>query len=177
MGLLGSKLFWGSLLGLLASAGLLVLGVGYLALVVYSGLVTGTPVVGVLVDVAVPALAGFALLVVLLVGSVVGLALSVVRHASLPRSERVAALAERAEREYPALGALGLSDLLSPPEPSADERAERALADLKRRYVEGDLTEDEFERKVDRLVAADSIDAARADRERRRVVEDDPEDR
>lgn len=51
--------------------------------------------------------------------------------------------------------------LLTPPEPSADEQAEQALAELKRQYVDGEIAEAEFERKVDRLVANGSIDEVR----------------
>lgn len=150
---------------------------GYLGLVVYSGLVTGTPIVEVLIDVAVPALVGIALLLVLLVVSGVGLLWTLVRNASLPRSERIASAVARIEREYSPVGTVGLADLLAPPEPSAGERAERALADLKAQYVNGEIAEGEFERKVDRLVANESIDEVRADRERRRVVEGEAERR
>ena len=99
MGLLTNKLLWACLLGILLSGGLLLVLAGYLALVVYTGLVSGTPIVDVLVDVAVPALVGTSVLVVLLVVSVVGLLWTVVQNASVPRSERVASLVERVERE------------------------------------------------------------------------------
>ncbi|MFC6726256.1 SHOCT domain-containing protein, partial [Halobium palmae] len=79
---------------------------------------------------------------------------------------------ERAERAYPPLRTLGLSDRLSPPEPSAEERARRTLEVLKRQYVEDEIGEAEFERRVDRLVANESIDEVEASRERRRVVEE-----
>ncbi|WP_226482585.1 SHOCT domain-containing protein [Natrinema amylolyticum] len=171
MGLLRNKWLWLSALGVLVSGGLLLAVVGYLGVLVYSGLVSGTPIVTRLLEIAVPVLVTVALLVGLLAVSTVGVLWVLVQNASLPRSERVATLAERLEREYAPLRLLGLSEFLSPPEPSADERAEEALADLKQRYVAGELTEAEFERKVDRLVAADSIDEARAARERNRVVD------
>lgn len=173
MALLKNKLLWVSLLGVVLSGGLLVVVVGYLGLVVYTGVMTGTPIVGELLDVAVPTIVAVALLVVLLVLSGFGVVWTLVRNASLPKSARVASLAGRLEREYAPLRTLGLSDLFAPPEPSADERAERALADLKRQYVDGEISEAEFERKVDGLVANDSIDEVRAARERRRVVADD----
>lgn len=172
MSLLKRKSLWAALLGVVLSGGLLLLAVGYLGLVVYLGVMSGTPIVAVLLDVAVPALAAIGLLVALLTVSGVALLWVLVQSASLPRSERIAALAGRLEREYPPLRTLGLSELFAPPEPSADDRAERALADLKRQYVDGEITEAEFERRVDRLVAAESIDEVRAARERRRVVED-----
>lgn len=171
MGLLRSKSFWASVLGVLVSGGLLLVAAGYLALVAYTGLVSGAPV-SALLEGAVPAVAAIAVLVVLLVLSGVGLAWSLVRNASVPRSERVASLAERLEREYPPLRVAGLSDLLAPPEPSEEERAERALDDLKRRYVDGELSEAEFERKVDRLVQNETVDEARAARERREVLDE-----
>jgi uncharacterized membrane protein len=170
MGLLKNKWLWVAALGVLLSAGLLVVLVGYVGLVVYTALLTGAPIVSTLVDIALPTLLGLAVLTVLFAVSLVGLLYVLVQNASLPRSERIAALAERAEKEYSPLKVVGLSDLLTPPEPSADEQAERALARLKQQYVDGELSEEEFERKVDRLVSNDSIDEARAARERREVT-------
>lgn len=40
---------------------------------------------------------------------------------------------------------------------------------MKQQYVAGEISEAEFERKVDRLVANDSLDGAEAARERQRV--------
>jgi hypothetical protein len=173
MALIKNKWLWTAALGLVLSTGLLLVAVGYLGLVVYTGLVTGTPLVDVLVDVAVPAVVGIGLLTAIFAVSGVGFLWVFVRNASLPRSQRVASLVGRLEREYSPVGAVGVADLLAPPEPSADERAERALADLKQRYVEGELSEAEFERKVDRLVANDSVDEVRAARERRSVVDEE----
>ncbi|WP_225332680.1 SHOCT domain-containing protein [Halomicrobium urmianum] len=172
MGVLRSKWFWASALGLLVSGGLLLVAVGSLALVVLTGLAGGASPVALLVEAAVPALAAAVILVPLLALSVVGLLWSLARNASLPRSDLVANAAERLEREYPPLRTVGLSDLLAPPEPSPAEREERALDDLKRRYVNGDLTEAEFERKVDRLVENETVDEARAARERREVLDE-----
>lgn len=171
MSLVRNKWLWVALLGVLLSGGLLVLTVGYVAVVAYSALVSTTSLVGVLLDIAVPVLVALAVLLTVFVGSGIGLLWVLVRHASV-RSERVASLAERVEREYPPLRAVGLSDVLAPPEPSAEEQAEAALADLKQQYVEGEISEAEFERKVDRLVATDSIDEARAAAERRELERD-----
>ncbi len=170
MGLLKNKWLWVAALGVLLSGGLAVVLVGYVGLVVYTALLTGAPVVSTLVELALPTLLGLAVLTALFAVSLVGLLYVLVQNASLPRSERIAALAARAEKEYSPLRIVGLSDLLAPPEPSADERAEQALARLKQQYVDGDLSEEEFERKVDRLVSNDSIDEARAARERREVT-------
>lgn len=171
MGLLQDKRMWAGLVGSILSGGLLLVAVGYLALVVYSGLVSGTPIVQVLLDIAVPALLGIGSLFALFVVSCIVLVWALVRSASLPRSDRLASIADRLENEYPPLRIVGLSEFLEPPEPSAEERAEDALAALKRQYVDGQITEAEFERKVDQLVANESIDEARAARERRRVVD------
>jgi hypothetical protein len=156
-------------------SGGLLLVVGYVGLVVYSGLVSGTSIVSTLVDIAVPTLGGVAVLVVLFVVSVVGGLWVLVQNASVPRNARIASLADRVEREYSPLGPVGLAELLMPPEPSADERAEQALATLKQQYVDGEITEAEFERRVDRLVRNDSIDEVRAARERRLAIDADTE--
>lgn len=169
MGVLSNRWFWLSLFGLLLSGGLLLVGLGYVALVVYSGLVGGTPIVSILLDLALPVVGGVAVLLVVFSLSLVGLLWVLVQNASLPRSEGLGRLARRLERQYPPLRAIGLADLLTPPEPTAEEQAEQALAELKQQYVSGEISEAEFERKVDRLVANDSLDEAQAARERERV--------
>jgi hypothetical protein len=162
-----------SLVGLVISLGLLVALVGYLGVVVYAALVGGGPLVGPLVELALPFFVGLAVLLSVATLSGIGLTVAILRRLSLPRSERVHAVVDSLEREYSPLDSVVFADFLAPPEPSADEQAERALADLKRQYVDGDLTEAEFERKVDRLVATDSVDEARADRERHALLEDE----
>ncbi|SFK68231.1 Short C-terminal domain-containing protein [Halogranum rubrum] len=171
MGWVKRHLLVTSFVGLLLSVGLLTALVGYLGVVVYAALVSGGSIVGPLLELALPFLLGVAVLLTTATLSGVGFAVAVLRRLSLPRSERVHAVVDHVEREYSPLSSVVFADFLAPPEPSADERAERALADLKQQYVEGDLTEAEFERKVDRLVATDSVDEARADRERRLVHE------
>jgi hypothetical protein len=190
-----TRLLLGSLAGLLISVLLFLLVGGYAALVFVAALLGGGSVVGALVDLAVPWLLVAGLLVVTGVVSLLGLLYGLARRAADAtfESERATALAERAEREVPGLEALGLSETLEPPEPTAEERAERALADLKSQYVAGEITEREFERRVDRLVACDGLDSevdgldsevdgpgsdgggldpARAERERQAVIED-----
>lgn len=166
MSLLKNRWLWMSALGVLLSGGLLLVVVGYLGLIVYSGLMTGTPIVTILLELALPTLLAVAVLLVLLAISLIGMLWVLVHNASLPRRDRFSSLAAWVEREYPPVRALGLSELLEPPEPSADERAEQALAELKQQYIDGEITEAEFERKVDRLVTNESIDEARATRER-----------
>lgn len=67
--------------------------------------------------------------------------IAALRRLSLPRDDRLARLAARAERTLPGLRSLGLAERF---EPTPAERRER----LKRRYVEGDMSEAEFEHRV-----------------------------
>ncbi|WP_310928040.1 SHOCT domain-containing protein [Halogeometricum luteum] len=155
-----------SLLLLLVSGTVSAVLAGYAALVLWSGLVEGALVAAVL-RLAFPVLPLFVLAAVAAVLSAVGLVYGLARKARLPRGGRVEAVARRAEREYPVLRTLGVGDALSEPEPTPEERRADALDELKRRYVAGDVDEAEFERKLDRLVANDTVDDARAERERR----------
>ncbi|ADJ14714.1 SHOCT domain-containing protein [Halalkalicoccus jeotgali] len=171
MGWLSNRALGISLVVLLVTSSLLAVVLGYLGLVVYSALMTGTPIVGILLDMTVPYLPVVAVLLVLVVLSGIWFGWSLLQRASIPKNDRLASVAGRAEREVPLLGALGLSESLSPPEPTPEERAERTLAELKRQYVDGEIDEREFERRVDRLVSNDSLEEARAARERRAVLE------
>lgn len=117
MGILTNRLFWLSLFGLLVSGGLLLAGLGYVALVVYMGLVSGTPIVSILLDLAVPLLGGIALLFIVFSLSCIALLWVLVHNASLPRNDWLGRTAERLNREYPPLRMLGFADLLSPPIP------------------------------------------------------------
>ncbi|MDL5361515.1 SHOCT domain-containing protein [Halalkalicoccus sp. NIPERK01] len=177
MGWLSKRALVISLLVLLVSSSLLAVVLGYVGLVVYSAMTTGTPVVGVLLGMAIPYLPIVAALLVLAVLSGCWFAWSLLRRVSVPRSDRLASAARRAELRVPPIGTLGLSESLSPPEPTPEERAERALAELKRQYVDGEIDEREFERRVDRLVSNASLDEAQAARERRTVLNDGERDR
>lgn len=172
MGWLRNNVLGISLVALLVSGGLLFVVLGYVGLVVYSALTTGTPIVGVLLDMAVPYLPVVAALFVVAMISGLGFIWTLVRRASLPRSERLQSLAQRAEREYPPLERIGMSESFAPPKPSPEEQAERALGDLKQRYVNDEISEREFERRVDRLVVNESLDEARAARERQNVLDE-----
>jgi hypothetical protein len=87
--------------------------------------------------------------------SVVGLALvltlawTLVRRARLPRSERLSALVATVEKRNEWAEAVNLSARLKPREPTADESA---VETLKRRYAEGELSEREFERRMEALL-------------------------
>jgi len=70
------------------------------------------------------------------------------RRASVPKSQRVAGGLARLESVVPPLASLGLSDVFAPPEPTVEERHEA----LTRRYVEGELSEAEYERELQALL-------------------------
>lgn len=85
-----------------------------------------------------------------------GAAVSVVRRASFPTSDRLSTVFSRLEWFLPPLRDLALSRRFAP------SLAEREAA-VKRRYVDGDLTEAAFEREMRDLLAAadrDSLDHA-----------------
>ncbi|EMA44746.1 SHOCT domain-containing protein [Halococcus saccharolyticus] len=153
---------------LLVSGILLTVVLGYVGLVVTTALGGGAGAVGVLSGLALPYLPIVAVLVVATVISGLGFSWSLLRRLSIPRSERLQSAAERVEREYPAIDGLGLSETVAPPEPSTED----ALDDLKRRYVAGEIDEPTFERKLDRLVANESVDDVRAAREREAVLDE-----
>ena len=96
--------------------------------------------------------AGFLLGTLLLVGVdivfSVALVRALARRASVPKSQRVAGGLGRLESVVPPLASLGLSDVFAPPEPTAEERHEA----LTRRYVEGEISEDRYERELQALL-------------------------
>ncbi|KZX48212.1 hypothetical protein [Haloarcula sp. K1] len=96
--------------------------------------------------------AGFLLGTLLLVGVDIVFSVALVRAlarlASVPKSQRVAGGLTRLESVVPPLASLGLADVFAPPEPTVKERHEA----LTRRYVEGDLSEAEYERELQALL-------------------------
>jgi len=70
---------------------------------------------------------------------------SVLRSASVPRSDRLATVVERLERRYPLLREFDASERVKP---TAEDRRER----LRERYVAGEISEREFERETERLL-------------------------
>ncbi|WP_339106416.1 SHOCT domain-containing protein [Haloterrigena salinisoli] len=77
---------------------------------------------------------------------------SVLRAKSLPRSDRLASLVERLEREYPILRQFDVSERV---EPTTEDRRQQ----LKEQYVAGEISEAEFEREMQRLLDDDSTEA------------------
>lgn len=119
-----------------------------LAVVAVLGALLGGAGAGAVLGQIVLFVAALGLLGALDVAVAVALVVTLVRRASLPTSERWAARAERAERFVPPLRSAELSERLSP---SLEERKQR----LEQRYVEGELSEFEFERRM-----ADLLDDA-----------------
>ena len=171
MGWLRNNLLVGSLVVFVAAAGLLALVLGYAGLVVYSAFLSGGSILDAVLALSFPYLPIAGVLFVLAVISGLAFCAALLRRLSLPRSRRLGSAIAGVERHSPALARLDLSSLVRPPEPTEAERAENALEELKRRYVADEITEREFERKLDRLVATDSVDDARAAREREAVLE------
>ncbi|ELZ16075.1 hypothetical protein C477_16315 [Haloterrigena salina JCM 13891] len=77
---------------------------------------------------------------------------SVLRTKSIPRSDRLASIVERLEREYPVLRQFDASERV---EPTTEDRRQQ----LKEQYVDGEITEAEFEREMQRLLDDDAADA------------------
>lgn len=95
--------------------------------------------------------------VVLVLGAIAALfltatAVSLLRRASLPRDDRLASLVERLEGRYPMLRRFGASEKVEPT--TADRKAE-----LKEQYVEGDMSESEFEREMSQLLDEESAES------------------
>lgn len=71
------------------------------------------------------------------------------------RDPRLARAVESVERRSDRLRELGLSDSVRPPE---RDRVERRLEELKAEYASGELTELEYERRVEQLLADSDLD-------------------
>lgn len=96
-----------------------------------------------------------------ILGILVGLFLlatlvSVLRDATLPRDDRVATLVGRLERRYPLLDQFDVSERVGP---TVEDRRRR----LKERYVDGEISEAEFEREMERLMDDESPDRETTD--------------
>jgi hypothetical protein len=77
----------------------------------------------------------------------------------LIRNETVATLAAYVERESDVARQFDLSDRV---EPTDEERRERERERLEEQYVAGELSEDEFERRLDELLDEGHDDGASA---------------
>jgi uncharacterized membrane protein len=151
----------GFLLSLLALVGVTALG----AFAVLSALLdpaAGTPLLVGLLEAAAPFVAVVAMLGFVSLLLLVGLVVTAVRSASIPRSDRLARLARIVERHSSDARDLGLSEKL---EPTTEDRIDQ----LKRRYVEGELTELEYEQRLQDLMSDDDVSDERIRRERERT--------
>jgi len=124
----------------------------------------------------VQTVAGFLLGTLLLVGLDVVFSVALVRalarRASIPKSQRVAGGLARLEAVVPPLASLGLSETFAP---SVEDRHE----ELTRRYVEGEIAEDTYERELQALLgdepATESLEDLEAETEPSRSVDTDRE--
>ena len=121
-------------------------GVGIVGVVATLGALLGG---GAVVQTFATFLLGTFLLVGVDIVFAVALVRALARQASVPKSQRVAGGLGRLESIIPPLASLGLSDVFVPPEPTVEERHEA----LTRRYVEGELSEAEYERELQALLA------------------------
>ncbi|QRV17487.1 SHOCT domain-containing protein [Haloterrigena salifodinae] len=138
--------------------GILLVGVGLLGLfdalsvltggATYSEEVLVLAMLGAAAEWVVAAIVLGLIAVAFLVATVV----SVLRTKSIPRSDRLASIVERLEREYPVLRQFDASERV---EPTTGDRRQR----LKEQYVDGEITEAEFEREMQRLLDDDAADA------------------
>lgn len=154
--LLGAFLL--SLFVLLATAALGLLSV----LSVLAAPPSSGPLLFVLLDAAAPYLVASAFVGMLSFLLLVGLVVAGVRRASLPRDERLARLARLVERHSSEARQVGLAERF---EPTTEDRIE----ELKQQYVEGEITELEYERRLQDLMADDSVSDERVRRERNRA--------
>jgi hypothetical protein len=130
-------LFAGMLFGGLGAVGTAVVGV----IAVISTLLTGGSLIAAAGSfvLATLGLAGVSIL------CAVALVISLARRASLPRSQRVANIFERAESIVPPLASLGLSNRF---EPTVAEQKEALIE----RYVDGELSEAALEAELEHLL-------------------------
>lgn len=97
----------------------------------------------------------------LVVGAVAALFLiatvvSILRNASVPRSDRLVQVVEWLEHRYPVLRTFDVSEKV---EPTVEDRKQ----ELKEQYVAGELSDDEFEREMERLMHDDESDSAQTE--------------
>jgi hypothetical protein len=147
----------GFLLTLFALVGI----VGFGLVAAFSALVAppaGASLVLVLLEAVAPYLAASVLMAMLSVVLLVGVVVAAVRSASIPRNDRLARFVRLLERYSPEARRLGLSERL---EPTTEERIE----DLKQQYVEGEITELEYERRLQDLMSEEGVNDERARRE------------
>jgi hypothetical protein len=154
-------LLGGFLLSLFALVG--IVGFGFVAaLSALAAPPAGSSLVFVLLEAVAPYLVTSVLVGMLSAVLLVGVAIRAVRSASMPRNDRLADLARTVERYSPEARDLGLSERV---EPTTEDRIDQ----LKQQYVEGDLTELEYERRLQDLLSEENVSDERVRRERNRT--------
>lgn len=164
-----------SFAALLVSGTVAAVLLGYGALVLAGALLSGT-FVAALSELAFPLLPLFTLSVVVAVLSSVGVVYGLARRVTVPRGGRIESVARGAEAAVPPLRRLGVADAVAEPKPTPEERRQNAIETLKRRYVNDEISDAEFERKLGRLVSTDAgtdDDANAAPAARERVAVED----
>lgn len=157
MGWFRDHLFGISLSVFLLSGLLSVLVVGFGGVVILSALLSGSLTLDFLVGLW-PSIPVLAVLLTTAVLSTFGLGWSVLSRFSVPSistrgiTERLHPLVQTLERNNATLASLSLSERVAPPEPSDEEK----LQQLKQQYVDGDINEAEFERRVEQLTSTDT---------------------
>ncbi|MEA5388574.1 SHOCT domain-containing protein [Haloarculaceae archaeon H-GB11] len=171
-----NRLLWMSLFGMVASAVVSVVVVGYVGFVTVTTLLAGGPVLDLLLGLALPVVASLSVLLLVFVLSILGTGVGVARSVTLPSRTHLVDAAEAAERRNPVLAALSLSDRVAEVVLSERARHDRHLDRLKRRYVAGELNEQEFERRVYTVLDADDRrDAGRVELDGDRIHVGEPE--
>ena len=148
-------------LSLFALVGVSALGLLAALTALTSPAYAGTPLVFALLDAAAPYVVALLLIGLFSGLSFVALAVAAVRQASMPRNDRLARLARKIERYYPQAREVGLSERV---EPTTEDRIDQ----LKERYVEGEIGELEYERRLQELMDDERVSDERVRRERQR---------
>ncbi|MFC6764469.1 SHOCT domain-containing protein [Natrinema soli] len=131
--------------------GILLVGAGLMGIVDgLSALSGGVPASEEFILITMLGAAAEWVLIVLVLGVItatflVATIVSVLRTTSLPRDDRLVSIVEWLEREYPLLRRFNVSETV---EPTTEDRRRQ----LKKQYVEGEISDAEFERKMDQLV-------------------------
>lgn len=143
--------------------------VAVLAVGALTALATLSAPLSVFLTSVIPYAAGAAILGVLEVVVLVALAWTLVKRVDVDlRGRRLERVADAAERHSGLARSVGLVSLV---ERSSGWKREDALDTLKRRYADGEMGEEEFERRLGHLLDDEDVDSARVRQERRRVRE------
>ena len=163
MGLLDDSRVKILLAGFLLSLFALVAVAAFGLLAAVSALVqpTSAPLLFVLLDAVLPYVLATAFVGGLSVFLLIWLSVAAVRRASMPRDDRLADLARKVERHSPGARQVGLSERV---EPTTEDRIEA----LKEQYVAGEITELEYERRLQDLMDETGVSGERVRREQNR---------